>query len=66
MEHAKQHNEQHSDSGMNPYLKFTLMIVTSTLVMYVMMYFNTYAWKKKKFNKKRAQLSCNMVQGRAV
>ncbi len=31
-----------NENGMNPYLKFTLMIVTSTVVMFIMMYFNTY------------------------
>lgn len=66
MEHAKQHNEQHSDSGMNPYLKFTLMIVTSTLVMYVMMYFNTYAWDHVYFSETRAYMALYMGAGMAV
>jgi len=66
MEHAKQHNEQHSDSGMNPYLKFTLMIVTSTLVMYVMMYFNTYAWDHVYFSETRAYMALYMGTGMAV
>ena len=66
MEHAKQHNEQHSDSGMNPYLKFTLMIVTSTLVMYVMMYFNTYAWDHVYFSETRAYIALYMGAGMAV
>lgn len=66
MEHAKQHNEQHSDSGMNPYLKFTLMIITSTLVMYVMMYFNTYAWDHVYFSETRAYMALYMGAGMAV
>ena len=37
MEASKQKN-------MNPYVKFTLMILTSTVIMYIMMYFNTYQW----------------------
>lgn len=66
MEHAKQHNEQHSDSGMKPYLKFTLMIITSTLVMYVMMYFNTYAWDHVYFSETRAYMALYMGAGMAV
>ena len=35
-------NHQSHQQGMNPYVKFTLMILTSTIVMFIMMYFNTY------------------------
>lgn len=36
---------QHSkEEKMNPYVRFSLMILTSTIVMYIMMYFNTYQW----------------------
>lgn len=66
MKHMEQHNEQHSDSGMNPYLKFTLMIITSTLVMYVMMYFNTYAWDHVYFSETRAYMALYMGAGMAV
>lgn len=66
MKHAKQHNEQHSGSGMNPYLKFTLMIITSSLVMYVMMYLNTYAWDHVYFSETRAYMALYMGAGMAV
>ena len=35
-------NSMNHQQGMNPYVKFTLMILTSTIVMFIMMYFNTY------------------------
>ena len=35
---------RNNQKQMNPYVKFTLMILTSTVVMYIMMYFNTYEW----------------------
>ena len=51
---------------MNPYLKFTLMIITSTLVMYVMMYLNTYAWDHVYFSETRAYMALYMGAGMAV
>lgn len=66
MKQAAQHNEHHSESGMNPYLKFTLMILTSTLVMYVMMYFNTYKWDHVYFSETRAYMALYMGAGMAV
>ena len=66
MKHMEQHNKQHSESGMNPYIKFTLMIITSTLVMYVMMYFNTYAWDHVYFSETRAYMALYMGAGMAV
>ena len=57
---------QSSHSGMNPYVKFTLMIVTSTLVMYVMMYFNTYAWDHVYFSETRAYMALYMGAGMAI
>ncbi|GAA0315930.1 DUF305 domain-containing protein [Psychrobacter aestuarii] len=55
-----------SSHGMNPYVKFTLMIVTSTLVMYIMMYFNTYAWDHIYFSETRAYMALYMGAGMAV
>ncbi len=46
--------------GMNPYLKFTLMIVTSTVVMFIMMYFNTYQWDHIYFSETRAYMALYM------
>ncbi|WP_201555736.1 DUF305 domain-containing protein [Psychrobacter sp. 72-O-c] len=51
---------------MNPYVKFTLMILTSTLVMYVMMYFNTYQWDHIYFSETRAYMALYMGAGMAV
>lgn len=53
MEHSNQ-------KQMNPYLKFTLMIVTSTVVMFVMMYFNTYQWDHVYFSETRAYMALYM------
>jgi len=47
--------------GMNPYVKFTLMILTSTAVMYIMMYFNTYQWDHVYFSETRAYMGAGMA-----
>lgn len=58
---------QHSDQpSMNPYVKFTLMILTSTLLMYVMMYLNTYKWDHVYFSETRAYMALYMGAGMAV
>ncbi|WP_227684627.1 DUF305 domain-containing protein [Psychrobacter immobilis] len=59
MEAAKQKN-------MNPYVKFTLMILTSTVIMYIMMYFNTYQWDHIYFSETRAYMALYMGAGMAV
>ncbi|MCG3871986.1 DUF305 domain-containing protein [Psychrobacter sp. Ps7] len=51
---------------MNPYVKFTLMILTSTVVMYIMMYFNTYEWDHIYFSETRAYMALYMGAGMAV
>ena len=58
-----QHSEQEK---MNPYIKFSLMILTSTVVMYVMMYFNTYQWEHVYFSETRAYMALYMGAGMAV
>lgn len=63
MQHSKDTAQQH---GMNPYLKFALMILTSTLIMYVMMYFNTYEWDHVYFSETRAYMALYMGAGMAV
>ena len=45
---------------MNPYLKFTLMILTSTIVMFIMMYFNTYQLDHVYFSETRAYMALYM------
>ena len=55
-----------STHRMNPYVKFTLMIVTSTIVMYIMMYFNTYAWDHVYFSETRAYMALYMGAAMAV
>lgn len=57
------HTEQ---KQMNPYVKFTLMILTSTAVMYIMMYFNTYEWDHIYFSETRAYMALYMGAGMAV
>ena len=51
---------------MNPYLKFFLMILTSTIVMYIMMYFNTYKWDHVYFSETRAYMALYMGAMMAV
>lgn len=53
-------------SQMNPYLKFFLMILTSTIVMYIMMYFNTYKWDHVYFSETRAYMALYMGAMMAV
>ncbi len=49
-----------NQNQMNPYLKFTLMILTSTVVMFIMMYFNTYRWDHVYFSETRAYMALYM------
>ena len=56
MNHAEQ-------KQMNPYVKFTLMILTSTVVMYILMYFNTYEWDHIYFSETRAYMALYMGAG---
>lgn len=57
----------HADKKqMNPYVKFTLMILTSTVVMYIMMYFNTYEWSHIYFSETRAYMALYMGAAMAV
>ena len=53
-------------SQMNPYLKFFLMILTSAIVMYIMMYFNTYKWDHVYFSETRAYMALYMGAMMAV
>lgn len=46
-----------NQNHMNPYVKFTLMIVTSTVVMFIMMYFNTYQLDHVYFSETRAYMA---------
>ena len=53
-------NHSNNSKQMNPYLKFTLMIVTSTVVMFIMMYFNTYKLDHVYFSETRAYMALYM------
>lgn len=57
---------RNNQKQMNPYVKFTLMILTSTVVMYIMMYFNTYEWNHIYFSETRACMALYMGAGMAV
>ena len=59
-------HQNHQQNQMNPYLKFTLMILTSTVVMFVMMYFNTYKLDHVYFSETRAYMALYMGAGMAV
>ena len=64
--HAANKGSMNHQKGMNPYLKFTLMIVTSTVVMFIMMYFNTYKVDHVYFSETRAYMALYMGAGMAV
>ena len=51
---------------MNPYVKFTIMILTSTVVMFIMMYFNTYQWDHVYFSETRAYMALYMGAAMSV
>ena len=53
-------NDMNHKQKMNPYVKFGLMILTSTIVMYIMMYFNTYKWDHVYFSETRAYMALYM------
>ena len=53
-------NNSMNKQQMNPYLKFTLMILISTVVMFIMMYFNTYKWDHVYFSETRAYMALYM------
>ena len=57
---------RNNQKQMNSYVKFTLMILTSTVVMYIMMYFNTYEWNHIYFSETRAYMALYMGAGMAV
>ncbi len=57
---------QSDQKHMNPYIKFTLMILTSTVVMFIMMYFNTYQWDHVYFSETRAYMALYMGAMMAV
>lgn len=59
MNASNQGNMNHQQ-GMNPYVKFTLMILTSTIVMFIMMYFNTYQLDHVYFSETRAYMALYM------
>lgn len=59
MNNSNQGNMNHQQ-GMNPYVKFTLMILTSTIVMFIMMYFNTYQLDHVYFSETRAYMALYM------
>lgn len=58
--------DMNNQNKMNPYVKFSLMILTSTIAMYIMMYFNTYQWDHVYFSETRAYMALYMGAGMAV
>jgi hypothetical protein len=53
-------------SGMNPYVRFGLMIAVSTVVMFGLMYLNTYALDHADFSQTRAWMAIVMGAAMAV
>ncbi len=56
MKNDKNHNKE----GLNPYVRFGLMIATSTVVMYRLMYLNTYAFGHVYFSQTRLWMALYM------
>lgn len=50
----------------NPYLRFAAMIGASTLVMYGLMYLNTYAWEHVFFSEMRVYMALIMGASMAI
>lgn len=50
----------------NSYLRFAAMIMTSTVLMYVLMYLNTYAWDHVRFSETRVYMALYMGAMMAV
>jgi len=48
------------------YIRFSLMILTSTVVMFILMYLNTYAWEHIFFSETRAYMAIVMGAAMAV
>ena len=57
--------ERPHDSG-RMYLRFGLMIATSTVVMFILMYLNTYQWSHVRFSETRAYMALVMGAAMAV
>lgn len=51
---------------MNKYVKFGIMILTSTVVMYVMMFLNTYEFSHVTFSETRVYMALMMGAGMAM
>ncbi len=48
-------------SGMSPYTKFALMLATSFVVMYLVMYLHTYSWAHVRFSEMRFYMTTLMT-----
>ncbi|QDP84899.1 DUF305 domain-containing protein [Chryseobacterium sp. SNU WT5] len=59
------HSEQNK-SHSNPYPKFLLMMAVSFIVMYVVMYFNTYELDHVYFSMTRFYMTCLMIASMAL
>jgi hypothetical protein len=66
---AKDHqpnHEEHAGHGAAGYLRFAGMILTSTVVMYALMYLNTYAWDHVFWSETRAYMAILMGSCMAI
>ncbi len=57
-------NSEHSEAM--PYVKFGAMIATSTIVMFILMYLNTYAWEHAFFSETRFYMAFVMGASMAI
>ena len=67
-ENSGSHGQDHKQKGggLNPYVRFGSMIVTSTVAMYIVKYLNTYAWDHVFWSETRAYMALMMGSCMAV
>ena len=65
--HDQDHNgKQKEQQRIPPYLRFILMVATSTLIMYAVMYLNTYRWDHVFYSETRVFMALLMGSTMAV
>ncbi len=63
---SQTHSDDRPGPASWPYVRFGLMIVTSTVVMFGLMYLNTYAWDHVRFSETRTWMAVYMGGAMAI
>ena len=64
--HDRTHDQDRAGPTSWPYIRFGLMIVTSSVVMLGLMYLNTYAWEHVRFSETRTWMAVYMGGAMAI